>query len=125
MEVYVAIEGIPLPSGYILKELAFIFQNEEYGHFLFMRPRGFRLTAKDEKTVRFITCNMNNISFDDGDIPYEQARHILEKIRHYKVYTYSDLAQKVLQEYLPTTVIINTQELGFQLQSDLPDPLLF
>lgn len=125
MEVCVAIEGFTLPSRYVLKELALIFSKEEYDHFMFMRPTDFILTEADKRTVRYITYKLNNISYDDGDIPYNQIQNILRKLRQYTIYTYSDIAKKFLQECLPTTVIINTQELGLQLQKSLPNPQCF
>ena len=126
MDVFIGLEGYTLPSQYVLKELAILFPNEEYDHFLFMKPDNFRLTEKDYKTVRYITNDLNNISYDDGDVPYIQIGSILEKINQYKIYTYGVLAKNILQKYLPTTLIIDIQEdMKFKLQEELPDPKCF
>ena len=125
MDVYVGIEGYTLPTGFIAKELTIIFPNTEYTHYLFEKPVNFILSLIDEKTVRYATRHLNNLIYADGDTPYNQLGPILQKLSKYTIYTYSQIASNFIQEFLPTTIVINTQDLGHQLPKVLPDPSCF
>ena len=117
MDVIVTMDGYSLPSGFILKELCIMHPSGEYNYFLFSKP-DIPLTAKDLETIQYTTANLNNISFDDGDIPYE--------LKHFRIYTYSDIATRILQGYLPTTFIKNVQEIeNYKLPAELPDSNCF
>ena len=118
-------EGYTLPTGFIAKELAVIFPNSEYAHYLFEKPNNFVLSLTDKKTLRYATRHLNNLSYDDGDIPYNQIGPILQKLTNYSIYTYSEIVKNFIQVFLPTTVVINTQDLGYQLPKTLPDPSCF
>ena len=41
------------------------------------------------------------------------------------MYTYNDLNLKFIQNILPTTIVTNVQELGFQMPDVLPDANCF
>ena len=125
MDAYIGIEGYTLPTGFIAKELTVIFPNTEYTHYLFERPANFVLSQRDEKTVRYATRYLNNLIYADGDTPYNQLGPILQKLSNYTIYTYSQIASNFIQEFLPTTIVINTQDLGYQLPKILPDPSCF
>ena len=121
MNCYVGLEGFTLPIGYIIKELTIIFPNIEYNHFIFEPPKDLELSTCDQKPVRYASRHLNSISYTDGDIPYENIDPILKKITEYTVYTYSEVAAKMIQQSLPTTIVINTQDLGHQLPKELPN----
>ena len=125
MNAYVGVEGYTLPSRYILKELAIIYPNTEYAHYLFEKPKDVVLSQQDEKTVRYATRHLNSINYADGDMPYQQLEPILLRLSDYTIYTYSEIATKLIQKFLPTTVVINTQDLGQKLSKHLPDPNCF
>ena len=125
MNAYVGLEGYTLPSGFIAKELTIIYTNSEYSHYIFEKPDNIVLSAQDAKTVRYATRHLNSINYGDGDIPYNQLGTILSKLEDFTIYTYSDIASKLLQKFLPTTVVINTQDLGQKLPKQLPDPNCF
>ena len=124
MSVFVGLEGYTLPSGYMIKELCIIFPNGEYNHFLFQKP-DWLLSEVSRRTIRYATQHLNNLSFEDGDIPYIILPSLLEKIKEFRVYTYSDIAQKFLQQHLPTTSIENIQTTGYQIPKELPDSKCF
>jgi len=125
MDVYVGVEGYTLPTRFILKELAIIFPNTEYSQYLFEKPNNIVLSLQDEKTVRYATRHLNSLNYGDGDIPYIQIGPIISKLEHFNIYTYSDIASKLIQKFLPTTVVINTQDLGHKLSKQLPEPNCF
>lgn len=124
MSVFVGMDGYTLPAGFILKELCMVYPNDEYNHFLFKKPDSL-LSQISKRTVRYATQHLNNLSYEDGDIPYTLIPNILDKIKDLKVYTYSEIAQKFLQEILPTTNIENVQNLGYQMPAKLPDSKCF
>ena len=125
MFAYIGIEGYNIPSGFIVKELAIVYPNEEFDHYLFKSPNDFLLTAKDEETIRYITRHLNNLSYTDGDIPYSMVGSVLEKLKDYTIYTYGLQTQRLVQGFLPTATIINTQDDGHKLDQHLPDPSCF
>ena len=124
-EVFVALEGFTLPSGYICKALTIIYPNTEYSQYIFEKPKNIKFTEQDERTVRYATTNLHSLHFCDGDIPYEQIDIIFSKLDDFTIYTYSNIAVKFIQQFLPTTVVINTQELGHKLPDRLPQSNCF
>lgn len=121
MDAYVVIEGFPLSSGYIVKELTILYPNNEYTHLLFQKPNIW-LSHMDVKTVRYVTRHIHGLSFDDGDVPLTEFANIISKLKEFTVYTYSLDSLHVLQGILPTTVIISIKEKGYSLPMYLPDP---
>jgi hypothetical protein len=122
MNVYIAAEGYTLPGKFVVKEICCMFVNEEYNHYLLKPPKDCYLSDIDKRTIRYTTRNLNNLAYHDGDFPYENMHEIFERYREYRVYTYSDVTLKLLQNFLPTSVITNTQEMGLRLPSTLPNP---
>lgn len=125
MELYIAGEGFTLPSGFVLKEMTILFSNREYKHFIFKKPENIILTAKDKRTIRYTTSYFNNLSFTEGDIPYNIIDDILSPYKNYTIYTYSNIFTSFLKKRLPTSVVINIQTLGFNLPKNLPKPNCF
>ncbi len=123
MNVYIALDGYTLPSGFIVKEICIMFPNGEYNHFLLKAPKNQYLTDVDKRTIRYTTAHLNNLSYDDGDFPYENIDDIFAKFSEYRIYTYSETSLKFLQNSLQTSVIINIQNQGFQMPTVLPDPI--
>ncbi len=125
MEVYIAMDGYTLPCGFIAKELCIMFPNGEYNHVLLQPPLNQELSAVDRRTVRYTTQHLNNLSYSDGDMPYENLCDILSKYDEYRVYTYSKVVLKLLQTVLSTSVVINIQDMGYEMPSELPDANCF
>ena len=120
-EVTITLDGYTLPSGFIPKELTVLFSNQEFNHYLFKPPIDRHLTEVDKRTIRYTVRCLSGISYHDGDVAVEYLQQILSRYCDYTIYTYSDVAYKLLQEMLPTTVIINIQETGFIMPKMLPD----
>ena len=122
MDVYVGVEGYTLPSGFIVKELCVMYTNNEFSHFLFEAPADYYLSDSDKTTILFTTKYLNKLSYYDGDIPYTLLSSILHKLRQYKIYTYGQTSQKLLQGFLPTTIVVNLQSSGFAMSEFLQNP---
>ena len=123
MNAYIALEGYTLPTGFIVKEICIMFPNGEYNYFLVKSPKNQYLTDVDKRTIRYTTAHLNNLSYDDGDFPYENIHDIFAKFCEYRIYTYNETSVKYIQNILQTSVVINIQNLGFRMPAELPDPL--
>ena len=123
MKVYIATSGYRLPSGLIVKEICCLFPNDEYNHYILKPPTNWDLSDVDKRTIRYAIKNLNSLSYHDGDIPYENIETIFTRYQEYQVYTYSRVTFKLLQNILPTTIIVNVQSLGYQMPSELPNPM--
>ena len=121
---FVGLEGYTLPTGFILKELCIIYPNSEFDHYLFKMPNWY-LTEGAQRTIRYTTQVLNNLSYMDGKVPYEEISNVLDPIKDTIIYTYSDIAVSFLQRYLPTTVVKNVQSDGFKMPNILPDSNCF
>ena len=125
MDVFIAMDGYTLPCGFILKELCLLFPNGEFTHLLLKPPANQHLSEIDVRTIRYTTNNLNNLCYHDGDVPYECMQDVLKKVQICRIFTYSEVSQRLLQEILPTSMITNIQSLGFTMPSSLPDPSCF
>ena len=112
-------EGFLTKSGFIIKELCIFYDSEDFDHYMFEKPN-WTLTGKDLETVRYASTELNGLQLYDGTIPYKEIGGILQSIKDYQIYTFSDLAVKTLRKYLPVTKKIkNIQELGFEMPKEL------
>ena len=125
MNVCITTDGYTLPSGFIVKEICCMFPNGEFNHYLMKPPMNRNLSDVDKRTIRFATRNLNNLSYHDGWFPYENMHEIFARFHEYQVYTYSDVTLRLIQSFLPTTVVVNVQSLGFQMPDTLPDANCF
>ena len=117
-----AVEGYTLPNGFILKELCIMFPGGEYNNFLFQPPNNKILTPVDQRTIHYTTARLNNLVYEDGDIPYDIIDKILMKYKDCRIFTFSDVSLKFLQNVLPSTRITNIQVYGFVMPTILPYP---
>ena len=121
-EAYIAFDGYTLPFKFIPKEMTVMFTNGEFNHYLFKAPIDLYLSEYDTQTIRYTMRHLNGLSWHDGDVAVEYLPQILEKYRDYWIYTFSSVSSKVLEEMLPTSVIVNVQDLGYSMPKSLPDP---
>ena len=57
----------------------------------------------------------DGLKYNDGSIPYKEIDQILKNIENYEIYTFSNIAIKTLQKYLPNArKIKNIQDFGFE-----------
>ncbi|KAL5269339.1 hypothetical protein ACHWQZ_G002979 [Mnemiopsis leidyi] len=126
MNVYITTDGYTLPSGFIAKEICCMFPNGEFTHTIFKPPMtSHNLSEVDKRTIRYATRNLNNLSFHDGWYPYENMGELLKRFQEYRIYTYSDVTLRLIQQFLPTTVVVNVQDEGFKMPDSLPDAVCF
>ena len=119
MNAYVAFEGYCTQSGFIHKELCVFYDTDKYDHYLFKKPEE-KLSEADMVTVRWATCQLNGLEFNDGSIPYKEIDQILKNIENFQIYTFSDVAVKTLERYIPNAPKIkNIQDLGFEMSKRL------
>ena len=70
-------------------------------------------TERFRDAVKLCARNKDTVSFN------------IQKIKDLKVYTYSDIAVKLLQQHLPTTAIENIQDQGYKMPPQLPNSKCF
>ena len=78
--VYIGIEGFLLAVGYIVKELTLLHDSGDVDHFLFQAPHSQQLTEAECRTIRYVSKNLNGLSYHEGSIPYEEICNILNRI---------------------------------------------
>ena len=54
------------------------YDGNEFDHYLFKKPE-WKLSEKDMATVRYVTCQLNGLQFNDGGVPYKEIDQILKK----------------------------------------------
>lgn len=119
MNAFVGFEGYVTQSGFVHKELCIYYDNDKYDHYLFKKPER-NLSDADMVTVKWATCQLNGLEYDDGSIPYKEIDQILKNIENLQIYTFSDIAVQTLKKYLPNAQRIkNIQDFGYKMPKRL------
>ena len=79
-KVYVGVEGFLLKSGYIVKELSYVYEDDRRDHYRFAAPEGLFLTPAEALTVRYVSKNLNGLSLNDIGIKYDQLHDIVSQL---------------------------------------------
>ena len=123
--VFVSLEGFQLGKVLIAKELHILdAQTDEFKHFVFMAP-DVNLTHQDKLTIRYSTLHLHQLSWNEGDIPYCLIGKIFKKIRSCVVYCYGYTTTNFLRSMMPTTVIIDIQDIGYTMPKTIPAKVCF
>ena len=102
------LEGFTLPSGYIIKELTVLNDDDEYQHFHFSAPKNFRPTPSDLYTIDYTTKHLNQLSLsDDSLLPYATIDVILQNIVNNTIYVAGHSAYNFIKSRLPLSNIVN------------------
>ena len=118
MNIVICTEGFQLKDSYILKELTILSMGEEWKHFFFLPP-AIKLSTNDKAWIRHSTRYCHELSWSDGDIPYTLIQPILEKFKDLTIYSYGQYDTNLLEEFLPTSVIVNIQREGYTLPNSI------
>ena len=116
----IGVEGFQLSNIFIVKELYIQIPSREFRQFIFKNPKDLQLNDEDLRTVRYTTRHLSGLSYTDGDVPYDEVAVVLNRLKNCTIYTYGYTARNFLRTYLPTTVIVDIQELGFNMPTELP-----
>ena len=79
-KVYVGVEGFLLKSGYIVKELSYVYEDSRVDHYRFAVPDDLFLTPAEGITVRYVSKNLNGLSLHDNGVSYSQLGNILRQL---------------------------------------------
>ena len=118
-EVFVGAEGYCLSTRFIVKELSILSDDDEFDHFILSKPVDYQCTPADSVTINYVSRYINSLSFEDGDISYDILPTIIGKLKNHRIYCYGRITQKMLQSYLPTTTVIDIQEMGYRMEKTL------
>ena len=117
--VYVGVEGFVLKTGFIVKQLSFLYEgNGEYENFLFSPPK-MTLSASDLKTVNWCTKNLHNLDWDEGLIPYSSVQHIMNSLTNCHIVCHGHAAERFVRTMLPNTRVTDTTSLGHKLPTEV------
>ena len=106
--MFLALEGFTLPSGYIIKELSVIFDNDNYQHFHFKPPTNFYPTNEEHYTINYTTTYLNQLYLmDDSLLPYSTINDILKNLSSHTIYVAGQSAYNFIKAKLPMTRVIN------------------
>ena len=83
-------------------------------------PQDVILTSRDAEIVRWVTRNLNHLSYSDGFFPYNALIQIFQRVKNVTIYTHGCIATNFIQKYLPTTIVINTRKEGLKFPEHLP-----
>ena len=119
--VILTLEGFTLPSGYIVKELTIVFDDDSYQHFHFNAPKDFFPTAKDLRTINYVRRHLNGLSLsNDCLLPYTSINDILNNLSSCKIYVAGNSAHQFIMAYLPLNNIIDIcREYNFKYPEEL------
>ena len=119
MNVFICMEGFQLGRLFVPKEVTVLSEGEEWRHFLLLPPTT-TLSENDNRTIRYTTRNVHEITWTDGDIPHYSIHSILRKFQDSTIYTYGYSTTNYLRSVLPTTVIVDVQKEGYEMADVLP-----
>ena len=126
MSIIIDFEGFMLESHtYVVKELAaYSFDgNILLVHWTFKPPRPFEeLNEKDQKQCRWITRNLHGIQWEQGELAYENFRHIMGFLfkMYEKIYVKGYEKTKFI-ETLSSRNCYNLDDLGCPKINNLPE----
>lgn len=105
----VTLEGFTLPSGYIIKELTVLSDNnDEYQHFHFNAPENYQPTPSDLTTINYATRYLNQLTLsDDSLLPYSTINAILQNLVKHTIYVAGHSACSFIKSHLPLSNIID------------------
>ena len=83
MSAYVGFEGYCTKSGFVHKELCIYYDTDRYDHYLFKKPEE-KLSDADMVTVRWATCQLNNLEFEDGSVPTRRLIKYCKRLKNMK-----------------------------------------
>lgn len=107
-------QGFTLSSGFRVKELA-IGDGESISHFIFQPDISYeRLNKRECRQVRWEENNLHHLHYENGYVPYNQLKDILEQhtCGVEVVFVKGSQKEKVLRDLLSSVkpVIINLQD---------------
>ena len=106
--MFLALEGFTLPSGYIIKELSVIFDDDNFQHFQFKAPPNFYPTTEEQRTIKFSTKYLNQLYLtDDSLLPYSTINEILKNLSFHTIYVAGHSAYNFIKAKLPMTHVID------------------
>ena len=106
--MFLALEGFTLPSGYIIKELTVIFDDDNYQHFHFKAPANFYPTNDEQRTINYTTNYLNQLFFSDNSLlPYSTINDILKNLSSHTIYVAGQSAYRFVKSKIPLTNVID------------------
>ena len=121
----IALEGINLSAGYVVREMSIYFPDDmESRHYFFAPPNTLELTPADRQTDRYTRMQLGGLGLFtsiSGCLQADALVPILEGIATYDVHCAGHVAQKFLSAVLPNTKVVDIQSTtDFTFAKELP-----
>ena len=119
------LEGVTLPSQYLVKELSIVYDGScaEYQHFQFKPPPGFNPTPLELRTIKFATNNLHQLPlYDRSLLAYSTIDSILQSLEPQTIIVAGNSAFSYVTSKLPFSRVIDIcQQYNFTYPKQL-DP---
>lgn len=112
--IFIDLQGFKSTSNrFIVKELAIVFNKNEYINFFVKPPFDFEcLSIKRQREANWLTKNHHHINWNYGSVTYQSVCKFLKtNTRHSIVYTKGEEKKKWLEEMIHRT-IFNIEDIG-------------
>jgi len=98
-------------SKYLIKELS-VIDTETWAtqHWIFKHDNAQNTTSR--RTNKWLEQHHHGLSMGYGDVEYEEIDRILSSLKFSYIYVKGAQKQKIIEEFIPHTTIINIEEMG-------------
>ena len=122
--MFLALEGYNLapPTGYIIRELTVICDNDDYQHFHFRAPDNFHPTDKEKRTIKYTTTHLNQLYINDTALlPYSTLNYILKNLSSNTIYVAGQCAYNFIKSKIEFSNVIDIcMDYNFTYPKTLP-----
>jgi len=99
-------------SKYLIKEMSVIDTDTWSAQHWIFKHRNNTQDAKSQRTNKWLEQNYHDLSMEYGDVEYEEIDRILNSLNFEQIYVKGEQKQKIINNFIPYTTVINIEELG-------------
>lgn len=78
--IFIDLQGFTFGNNFVVKEVAVLRGGKTLSHYVFCEPVLWSLLTRSEKSqARWLKLHHHGFQWDDGYIPYSQARNLISK----------------------------------------------
>jgi len=75
---FVDLQGYPIGQEFLLKEVAVLRGGTILAHYVFSTPMPWSIVSRnDRRCIKWLVRNHHGLAWEDGDVPYCCARHLI------------------------------------------------
>lgn len=113
-QVFIDMQGFKSNSNtFIAKEIAIVFNNEEYINFIIKPPFDFkRLSIAKQNEANWLTKNFHHLNWNDGSISFKSVVKFLKTNLKYSTIYVKGMEKKKWFEKLLQVRVFNIEDIG-------------